>query len=252
MPCGLNIKIVVGCFLLKSNTDFSGWCGYMKGGLPERVPALPILMLISSSSCCNECSSAFSFICLTSWGRTKAKWGSVPTPCKWEKGCKRLECNLKERKWIQFMVCYNLMVQYSMIHVNLNIQLKIQFNLLCSRLLHEHFHEECLQGSTWMHQPTFCKTLYFNKDVFGSPIIFIGHERSTHVCMRGNISFQPQHKQLEIISMLRCLMNDFTTTAGDSWLHWGVLQKCATSIFYSHVSFVWNTNFILETTTLVK
>lgn len=91
------------CFLLKSNTDCSGWCGYMKGGLPERVPALPILMLISSSSCCSEASSAFSFICLASWGRVKAKWGSVPTPCRWQKGCKRLLCNLgknvNETRW---------------------------------------------------------------------------------------------------------------------------------------------------------
>lgn len=85
------------CFLLKSNTDCSGWCGYMKGGLPERVPALPILMLISSSSCCSEASSAFSFICLASWGRVKAKWGSVPTPCRWQKGCKRLQCNLEKK-----------------------------------------------------------------------------------------------------------------------------------------------------------
>lgn len=55
------------------------WCGYMKGGLPERGPALPILMVISSESrCWNEGCSAFS---LESGGRAKAVWGSAPTPC---------------------------------------------------------------------------------------------------------------------------------------------------------------------------
>lgn len=59
------------------------WCGYMKGGLPEWGPALPILMVISSESGRgNEGSSSFSFISLDSGGSTKAKWGSAPTPCE--------------------------------------------------------------------------------------------------------------------------------------------------------------------------
>lgn len=97
---GFQIPPDIGCFLLESNSDCSGWCGYMKGGLPERVPALPILMLISSSSCCREGSSAFSFICLASWGRAKAKWGSAATPCRWQKGCNRLESREKKKKQI--------------------------------------------------------------------------------------------------------------------------------------------------------
>ena len=65
-------------FGMKWNT----WCGYMKGGLPECGPALPILMLISSDSVgSNDGSSAFSLSSLESRGRARAVWGSAPTPC---------------------------------------------------------------------------------------------------------------------------------------------------------------------------
>lgn len=57
----------------------------MKGGLPERGPALPILMLISSSRCWKEGSSVFCLACLASGGKAKTKWGSAPTPCGYRK-----------------------------------------------------------------------------------------------------------------------------------------------------------------------
>lgn len=74
--------------LMTSSTNCNRWCGYMKGGLPERGPALPILMVISSSESGNEGSPAFSLASLDSGGRAKAIWGSAPTPCGWEKNDK--------------------------------------------------------------------------------------------------------------------------------------------------------------------
>lgn len=68
-----------------SSLNGNSWCGYMKGGLPERGPALPILMVISSSKCWKEGSSAFCLTTLDSGGRAKAMWGSAPTPCEWQK-----------------------------------------------------------------------------------------------------------------------------------------------------------------------
>lgn len=73
---------------MTSSTNCNRWCGYMKGGLPERGPALPILMVISSSESGNEGSPAFSLASLDSGGRAKAIWGSEPTPCGWEKNDK--------------------------------------------------------------------------------------------------------------------------------------------------------------------
>lgn len=63
----------------------NSWCGYMKGGLPERGPALPILMVISSSKSWIGGLPSFSLSSLESGGRAKAMWGSAPTPCRRQK-----------------------------------------------------------------------------------------------------------------------------------------------------------------------
>lgn len=75
---------VINLFCSEIQQLFCGWCGYMKGGLPDRGPVLPILMLISSSRCWNDDSSAFSLAILESRGRAMAKWGSAPTPYRWQ------------------------------------------------------------------------------------------------------------------------------------------------------------------------
>lgn len=58
------------------------WCWYMKGGLPDWGPVLPIRMLISSSRSWNDGDSDFSLTGLESEGRTRDMWGSAPTPCR--------------------------------------------------------------------------------------------------------------------------------------------------------------------------
>lgn len=73
-----NSVLTLSCAYLKPDC-YS--CGYMKGGLPERSPALPILMLISSSRYWKDGVSGFSLATLDSGGRARAMCGSAPTPC---------------------------------------------------------------------------------------------------------------------------------------------------------------------------
>lgn len=64
-------------------------------------------------------------------------------------------------------------------------------------------------------------------------------KRGPLVCMRERISFQPQHEQHVIKSLLRRLMNGFKMTAGDRGLYWDVLQSIVTSIFYTIILIIY-------------